>query len=75
MPSLHAELWPAAPIPRPDPALLASSPSLLLPAPQVWQWVRYGAKLDTGKTVTEELVRKVVDEELQAARAALGDEK
>ena len=42
---------------------------------QVWQWVRYGAKLDTGKVVTAELVRKVVDEEMQAARQQLGDDR
>ncbi|GAB4816177.1 hypothetical protein N2152v2_003223 [Parachlorella kessleri] len=42
---------------------------------RVWQWVRYGAKLDTGKVVTAELVRKVVDEEMQAARQQLGDDK
>jgi malate synthase len=42
---------------------------------QVWQWVRYGARLDSGKVVTPELVRAVVDEEMQAARKALGDEK
>ncbi len=37
--------------------------------------MRYGAKLDTGKVVTAELVRKVVDEEMQAARQQLGDDK
>lgn len=42
---------------------------------QVWQWVRYGAKLDCGKTVTAELVRQIVDEEMQGFRKALGDEK
>lgn len=56
-------------------ALKPSSRAGTLSALQVWQWVRYGAKLDTGKVVTPELVRKIVDEELQAARAAMGDEK
>ncbi|RFU20265.1 malate synthase A [Geodermatophilus marinus] len=29
---------------------------------QVWQWVHEGVELDTGETVTAELVRRVVDE-------------
>jgi malate synthase len=31
---------------------------------QVWQWVHAGATLETGETVTEELVRQVVAEEV-----------
>jgi malate synthase len=31
---------------------------------QTWQWVHAGVRLDTGDTVTEELVRKVVEEEV-----------
>jgi malate synthase len=31
---------------------------------QVWQWVHAGVELDTGETVTEELVRRVVAEEV-----------
>jgi malate synthase len=31
---------------------------------QVWQWVRNGVELDTGATVTAELVRRILDEEL-----------
>jgi malate synthase len=31
---------------------------------QVWQWVRNDVRLDTGDTVTEELVRRVVAEEV-----------
>jgi malate synthase len=30
---------------------------------QVWQWVRHGAKLNDGRPVTQEMVRKVVDEQ------------
>jgi len=33
---------------------------------QVWQWVRNGVRLDTGQTVTAELVRRVLNEELSA---------
>ena len=31
---------------------------------QVWQWIDAGVELDTGETVTEELVRRVIDEEV-----------
>ena len=31
---------------------------------QVWQWVHNRVELDTGETVTEELVRRVVAEEV-----------
>jgi len=36
---------------------------------QVWQWVRYGVRLETGERVTRELVRRIIDEEA----AAIGD--
>jgi malate synthase len=32
---------------------------------QIWQWVHAGVELDTGETVTEELVRRVVGEEVE----------
>jgi malate synthase len=41
---------------------------------QVWQWVHNDVRLDTGATVTPELVRRVVDEELASIRAELGGE-
>jgi malate synthase len=31
---------------------------------QVWQWINAGVVLDTGETVTAELVRRVIDEEV-----------
>ncbi|MDE3137417.1 MAG: malate synthase A, partial [Acidobacteriota bacterium] len=34
---------------------------------QVWQWVRHGAKLEDGRTVTAELVRKTIAEETARA--------
>jgi len=33
---------------------------------QVWQWVHNGVELDTGETVTDDLVRRVIDEEVAA---------
>ncbi len=31
---------------------------------QVWQWIHAGVRLDTGETVTEDLVRRVIEEEV-----------
>jgi malate synthase len=42
---------------------------------QVWQWVRHGAKLDTGEVVTADLARRAVAEELSALRTAIGPAK
>jgi malate synthase len=41
---------------------------------QVWQWVTRKVTLADGETVTPELVRAVEEEELERARADLGDE-
>lgn len=42
---------------------------------QIWQWIRHGAELDDGRTVTEALVREVLDEEIQKIRDAVGSER
>ncbi len=39
---------------------------------QVWQWIRHGARLREGPTVTRELVRKVADGELEKIQTAIG---
>ncbi len=41
---------------------------------QIWQWIRHGAKLDGGPTVTRDLVRQVLDEETAKIRHAVGKE-
>ena len=41
---------------------------------QIWQWVRHGAKLEDGQTVTRELVRRILDEETAKIREAVGEE-
>ena len=41
---------------------------------QVWQWVHHGVQLDTGLTVTAELVCRIADEELAAIAAELGSQ-
>ena len=40
---------------------------------QIWQWVRHGAKLKEGPTVTAELVRRILDEETAKIRAEVGE--
>ena len=41
---------------------------------QIWQWVHHGVKLDDGRTVTPELVRRVIDEETARIREQIGEE-
>jgi malate synthase len=39
---------------------------------QIWQWIRNDVTLDTGERVTDDLVRRVVGEELDQLRTELG---
>ena len=39
---------------------------------QVWQWVKHGAKLDDGRVVTAEMVRRATEEELETLKSKLG---
>ncbi len=41
---------------------------------QVWQWVHHGARLADGRTMTTELFRSVLGEEVAAIRERLGEE-
>ncbi|MDQ6772437.1 MAG: malate synthase A [Candidatus Dormibacteraeota bacterium] len=41
---------------------------------QVWQWVRHGARLDDGRLITADLVRRLEMEELAQLEAAYGPE-
>jgi malate synthase len=41
---------------------------------QVWQWVRHGAQLDDGRTVTPGLVRELEASELERIRAEIADD-
>ncbi|HXM55390.1 MAG TPA: malate synthase A [Candidatus Dormibacteraeota bacterium] len=41
---------------------------------QVWQWVRNGSRLDDGRVIDRDLVRRIEDEELANLRQAYGDE-
>ena len=40
---------------------------------QVWQWVRHGAKTESGETVTSDLVQQTTKEVLKAISQELGD--
>jgi malate synthase len=42
---------------------------------QVWQWLRHGAELTNGERVTEELVKRLEDEELERIRGEIGDDE
>jgi malate synthase len=41
---------------------------------QVWQWVHHGARLQDGRPVTRELVRRIADEEVDRFREEIGDD-
>jgi malate synthase len=40
---------------------------------QLWQWLRYGAKLDDGRPITAELYDELLADELKKIRAEYGD--
>jgi malate synthase len=41
---------------------------------QIWQWVHHESKLDDGRTVTPDLVRRVLEEETERVRTSVGEE-
>jgi malate synthase len=42
---------------------------------QVWQWTHNAVRLDTGETVTRDLVTRMIDEEMDALRKEAGAER
>jgi malate synthase len=42
---------------------------------QVWQWMKNGAQLDDGRTITQELYRSLLDEELAKIKDMIGEEQ
>src|SRR5579884_427990 len=42
---------------------------------QVWQWIRHGAKLNDGRPVNAELVRKIIPEQLEHIRKLIGPQR
>ena len=57
-----------------NPLLVADAATAEISRSQVWQWVHQETRLDSGDEVTEELVRRIEDEELERIREAIGDE-
>ncbi len=41
---------------------------------QIWQWIRHGAQLEDGRTVTRELVAEILDEETAKIRESVGED-
>jgi malate synthase len=41
---------------------------------QIWQWVHHGSQLTDGRTVTADLVREILDEEMAKIHEEVGDE-
>jgi malate synthase len=41
---------------------------------QVWQWARHGARTARGERITSEMVRRVIDEEIERLRSEWGKE-
>ena len=42
---------------------------------QVWQWVRHGKELDNGETVTADLVKNIIEQEITAIEEDMGTEQ
>ena len=42
---------------------------------QVWHWVRHGAKMSDGRTVTADLVRETIPQQLEKIRGLIGPER
>ena len=42
---------------------------------QVWQWVRHGAKLNDGRPVAAELVKRTIADVVEGLRGSIGGEK
>jgi malate synthase len=41
---------------------------------QIWQWIRHGATLDEGPTVTRDLVVEVLEDEMKRIHEEVGDD-
>jgi malate synthase len=39
---------------------------------QIWQWIRYGAKLEDGRKITAEMHDRILDEVLVQMRSSMG---
>jgi len=41
---------------------------------QIWQWLKFGARLEDGQMVTKDLFQRCFDEEMERVRSEIGDE-
>ena len=41
---------------------------------QIWQWIRHGASVEGGPTITRDLVREILEDEMARIHADVGDE-
>ncbi len=55
-------------------ALMEDAATAEISRSQIWQWIHHGVELDDGRTVTADLVRRVLDEETAKIREQVGDE-
>jgi malate synthase len=39
---------------------------------QIWQWIKYGVKLDTGVTASRDFFRRALDEEMERVKDEIG---
>ena len=42
---------------------------------QVWQWLRHGAKLSDGRTITKELYNSILPTQIEKIKASVGEQK
>src|SRR4051795_5011338 len=52
--------------------LMEDAPTAEISRTQIWQWLKHGAKLDDGSTVTRELVAQRIGEEYERVRQEIG---
>ena len=55
-------------------SLMEDAATAELSRAQIWQWVRHGATLEDGRTVTVDLVREVLDQETAQIREQVGED-
>jgi malate synthase len=41
---------------------------------QIWQWIRYGARLDDGRTITAKMHNEILDDVTDHTRGSMGEE-
>jgi malate synthase len=70
---LYLEAWLGGLVCVPLYNLMEDAATAEISRTQLWQWLRHGAQLDDGRTLTRELYAQLRDEELASIRDRLGD--